>query len=241
VHQESASVHPQSVATATTTTTTTTTVALPLSDEDQARADFYALIASLLLAPPGAGLLAALAGADPIAADGLDEEGRALQDAWLKLTQAASVVDAAAVAEEFTALFISAGNPLLNPYGSFYATGHLNDVPLAELRQDLARMRLARVRGVGEFEDHLGCLCETMRVLVAGAPGAPATPRRPLAEQKHFFGAHLQPWYAACLRDIAGAGPANFYRVVAAFAGAFLAVESHAFAVWEPADAPLAA
>jgi TorA maturation chaperone TorD len=209
-----------------------------LSDEDQARADFYALIASLLLAPPGAGLLAALAGADPIVADGFDEEGRLLQDAWLKLTLAASVVDAEAVADEFTALFISTGNPLLNPYGSFYATGHLNDVPLAELRQDLARMRIARVRGVGEFEDHLGCLCETMRVLVAGAPGIA---RRPLADQKQFFGAHLQPWYAACLADIAGAEPANFYRVVAAFAGAFLAVESHAFAVWEPADAPLAA
>lgn len=233
MHQESASDHPQSAATAITTA-----VALPLSDEDQARADFYALIASLLLAPPGAALLAALAGADPIVADGLDEEGRALQEAWLKLTQAASVVDAGAVAEEFTTLFISTGNPLLNPYGSFYATGHLNDVPLAELRQDLARMRLARVRGVGEFEDHLGCLCETMRVLIAGAPGIA---RRPLADQKHFFGAHLQPWYAACLRDIAGAEAANFYRVVGAFAGAFLAVESHAFAVWEPADAPLAA
>jgi TorA maturation chaperone TorD len=219
-----------------------TAVALPLSDEDQARADFYALIASLLLAPPGAGLLAALAGADPIAADGFDEEGRKLQDAWLKLTQAASVMDADAVAEEFTALFISTGNPLLNPYGSFYLSGHLNDVPLAELRQDLARMRLARVHGAGEFEDHLGALCETMRVLVAGAPAASQPiPRRSLAEQKHFFGAHLQPWYAACLGDIAGAEPANFYRVVAAFAGAFLAVESHAFAVWEPADAPLAA
>ena len=218
------------------------TIAFPLSDEDQARADFYALIASLLLTPPGAGLLAALAAAEPIAADGLGEEGRTLQDAWLKLTQAASVIDAEAVAEEFTALFISTGNPLLNPYGSFYVTGHLNDAPLAELRQDLARMRLARVRGVAEFEDHLGCLCETMRVLIAGAPGASQPiPRRSLAEQKHFFGAHLQPWYTACLQDIASAEPANFYRVVAAFAGAFLAVESHAFAVWEPADAPLAA
>jgi TorA maturation chaperone TorD len=210
----------------------------PLSDEDQARADFYALTASLMLAPPDAGLLAALGAAAPIAADGFDEAGRALEDAWLKLTQAASVMDAVAVGDEFTALFISTGNPLLNPYASFYVTGHLNDVPLAELRQDLARMRLTRVRGVGEFEDHLGVLCETMRVLVAGAPGSA---RRSLAEQKHFFGAHLQPWYAACLRDIAGAEPANFYRVVATFAGAFLAVESHAFAVWEPADAPLAA
>ena len=213
-------------------------VALALSGEDQARADFYALIASLLLAPPGADLLAALAGADPISADGFDEAGLALEDTWLKLTQAASVMDAAAVRDEFTELFISTGTPLLNPYGSFYVAGHLNDVPLAELRHDLARMRLARARGVGEFEDHLGALCETMRVLVAGAPGIA---RRPLADQQQFFGAHIAPWYSACLRDIAGAGPANFYRVVAAFAGAFLAVESQAFAVWEPTDAPLAA
>jgi TorA maturation chaperone TorD len=210
----------------------------PLSEEDQARADFYALIARLMLAPPDAALLAALAGADQIAADGLAEDGRVLEDAWLKLTQAASVVDADAVADEFTALFISTGDPLLNPYGSVYLAGHLNDAPLADLRQDLARLRLARARGVGEFEDHLGALCETMRVLVAGAPGIS---RHPLAEQKSFFGAHLQPWYAACLADIAGAGPANFYRVVAAFAGAFLAVETQAFAVWEPADTPLAA
>jgi hypothetical protein len=45
--------------------------------------------------------------------------------------------------------------------------------------------------------------------------------------------------------DISAAEPANFYRVVGAFAGAFLAVEARAFAVWtddrNPADAPLAA
>jgi TorA maturation chaperone TorD len=209
-----------------------------LSDEDQARADFYALIARLLLAPPNAGLLKALADAEPSRADGLAEAGHALEDAWLKLTQAASVMDADAVAEEFAALFISTGNPLLNPNGSFYVAGHLNDAPLAELRQDLARLRLARARGVGEFEDHLGALCETMRVLITGAPGIA---RQPLEEQQHLFTAHIQPWYAACLADIAGAAPANFYKVVAAFAGAFLGVEALAFAMWQPADSTIAA
>jgi TorA maturation chaperone TorD len=214
------------------------TIALPLSDEDQARADFYALIARLLLAPPNAGLLKALADADPVHADGLAEAGQALEDAWLKLGQAASVMDAEAVAEEFSALFISTGTPLLNPYGSFYVAGHLNDVPLAELRQDLGRLGIARARGVGEFEDHLGALCETMRVLIAGAPGIA---RQPLEEQQHLFTAHIQPWYAACLADIAAAKPANFYRVVAAFAGAFLGVEALAFAMWQPADSNIAA
>jgi TorA maturation chaperone TorD len=223
-------------------TTSFQTISMPmavqLSDEDQARAEFYALIARLMLAPPDDALLAALAAADPIAADGEDEAGRALEDAWLKLTQAASVIDAGAVSEEFSDLFVSTGTPLLNPYGSFYLTGHMNDFPLAGLRQDLARLRIARARGVGEFEDHLGALCETMRVLIAGAPGIA---RQPLLEQKQLFVTHIQPWYAACVAAIAGAEPVNFYRVVAAFAGAFLAVEAHAFKVWEPADAPLAA
>jgi TorA maturation chaperone TorD len=214
------------------------TIALPLSEEDQARADFYALIARLMLAPPNAALLAALAAAEPIGADGLAEAGRALEDAWLKLTQAASVMDADAVSDEFAALFVSTGNPLINPNGSVYVAGHLNDVPLVELRQDLVRLGIARARGVGEFEDHLGALCETMRVLITGAPGIE---RQPLEEQQHLFSAHIQPWYAACLHDIAAAEPANFYRVVAAFAGAFLGVEALAFAMWQPADSPLAA
>jgi TorA maturation chaperone TorD len=205
-------------------------VPLPLLAEDQARADLYALLARLLLAPPDAALLAALACADPIL--GTRDE-RPLEDAWEKLVLASSVLDLDAVHDEFTELFISTGTPKLNPYGSLYLSGYMNDSPLAELRADLARLGLARVRGVGEFEDHLGALCETMRVLVAGAPGVP---RQPLARQKQFFETHIQPWYGACVADIAAAEGANFYRLVAAFAAAFLAIEAEAFAVGDGMD-----
>lgn len=204
-------------------------VPMPLPAEDQARADFYALIARLLLAPPDAGLLGALAVAEPVSAAG----EFALEDAWLRLTQAASVIDAGAAADEFSLLFLSMGTPLINPFGSFYLTGHLNDVPLVQLRHDLARLRLARAPGVGESEDHLAALCETMRVLIQGAPGVP---RQPLLVQKQFFEDHLRSWYAACLADIAGAEGANFYRVVAAVADAFLSIEAQAFSVLDPAD-----
>jgi TorA maturation chaperone TorD len=204
-------------------------VNLPLGGEDQARADFYALLARLLLVPPDGGLLAALAESEPISAVG----EFALEDAWLKLTQAASVVDAGAASDEFALLFLSTGNPLLNPFGSFYLTGHLNDVPLVQLRHDLARLRLARAPGAGESEDHLGALCETMRVLIQGTPGIG---RQPLLAQKQFFEAHIRPWYAACLADIAHAEGANFYRVVAAVADAFLSIEAQAFSVLDADD-----
>jgi TorA maturation chaperone TorD len=205
-------------------------VTLPLSPEDQARSDLYALGARLLLAPPDAALLASLAAADPILAEGGDH---ALSDAWENLVLAASVMDADAVAEEFDVLFISSGTPAINPYGSLYLSGYMHDTPLAELRADLAVFGIGRVRGAGESEDHLGVLCETMRVLIAGGPGIP---RQPLARQKAFFEARIAPWYARCLDDISNAGGANFYRLIAAFVAALLAIEAEAFAVEDGFD-----
>ncbi|HAV38014.1 MAG TPA: hypothetical protein DCX52_16985 [Massilia sp.] len=205
-------------------------VAHPLSSEDQARADLYALAARLLLAPPGELLLEQLAAADPILSEGGDP---ALERAWEKLVLASGVMDAQAVAEEFDRLFVSDGTPTLNPYGSLYLSGFMNDAPLAELRGDLARFGIGRVRGVAEFEDHLGALCETMRVLVAGAPGIR---RQPLSAQKAFFEARIAPWYERCLDDIRRAEGANFYRVVADFAGALLEIEAAGFLVEDGFD-----
>ncbi|GGY86981.1 molecular chaperone [Pseudoduganella plicata] len=200
-------------------------VPLPLASEDQARADLYALAARLLLAPPDAALLADLAAADPILGS---QEERPLEDAWEKLVLAAGITDADAVADEFNALFISLGTPPLNPYGSLYLSGFMNDTPLAQLRTDLAALGLARVAGVAEFEDHLGALCETMRVLVMR--------RTPLARQQQFFEAHIGPWHGKCLADMEQAPGAGFYRVVAAFVAAFLTIEAQAFAVDTPFD-----
>lgn len=202
-------------------------VSLPLSGEDQARADLYALLSRLLLAAPDAALLDALAHADPIQSEGGDP---ALEQSWEALSLASSVMDAQAVAEEFDALFVSVGTPPVNPYGSRYLSGFMNDTPLAELRSDLARFGVQRVRGVGEFEDHLGALCETMRVLITGAPGIA---RQPVEQQQAFFDAHIAPWYERCVADIAGAEGANYYRLVARLAAAFLSIEAQAFAVGE--------
>ncbi|WP_267875247.1 molecular chaperone TorD family protein [Massilia sp. Dwa41.01b] len=81
-------------------------------------------------------MLAQLGSADPILASGGDHR---LEDAREKLVLASSVMDAGAVAAEFDLLFISNGTPALNPYGSLYLSGFMNDTPLAELRGDLAR------------------------------------------------------------------------------------------------------
>jgi TorA maturation chaperone TorD len=190
----------------------------------------YALLARLLLAAPGEELLGALGAADPIRAE---RGSHALEEAWLKLTLAAAVTDADAVADEFDALFISIGTPLLNPYESRYLSGFINDSPLAILRDDLGMLGLGRARGAGDFEDHLGAMCETMRVLITGAPGIA---RQPVMRQKWFFERHVAPWAAPCLADIANAPGASFYRLVAGFALAFFTIEGEAFAFEESID-----
>src|SRR3954466_7727261 len=89
----------------------------PLTAEDQARANLYALIARLLLAPPDAALLANLAEADSLASQQTDNP---LDRAWEKVILAAGIMDEHAIRNEFDVLFISTANPQVNPYASLY-------------------------------------------------------------------------------------------------------------------------
>ncbi|WP_334187948.1 TorD/DmsD family molecular chaperone [Noviherbaspirillum sp.] len=202
----------------------------PLSAEDQARADLYALVATLLLRPPDATLLSALACADSLASL---QEDNPLDLAWEELILAARLMETDAVRDEFDALFISPGMPLVNPYGSLYLAGFMMEKPLAALRAELAALGLGRAPGAGESEDHLGALCEAMHVLITGPQGVA---RRTVQEQKGFFIRHIAPWYGRCLEDIRSAESANFYRHVADFAQAFFDVEVLAFEMEDVVD-----
>jgi TorA maturation chaperone TorD len=198
-------------------------VRLPLTPEDQARADWYALLAGLFYSAPDAGLLSSLAQADSLAPQSTDS---ALDLAWEELIAAASLMEADAIGEEFSALFIGVGNPRINPYASLYLSGFMMEKPLASLRSDLAALGLARTDKAAEPEDHLAALCEIMRLMIAGAPN---WERRSLHEQKTFFMKHIVPWYARCLDDIRAAEGVNFYRKVADLAQAFFEIEYQAF------------
>ena len=179
--------------------------------EEQERADLYGLLAALLLGPDPE-LIHALGGLprseapdDPFA------------QAWDALLAAAQRLGDAAL-QEYDSLFIAPGTPRINPYQCFYLDGWLMDKPLANLRDDLRALGLQRAEGAVELEDHLGALCETMRVLIEAG--------RSPAVQQAFFDRNLAGWTARCLQDIASAPGADFYRAVAGFAQAFLDLES---------------
>jgi len=202
-----------------------------LEPEDQARADFYALLARLFTSAPDAGLLAAIATALPLApATHTDVAGTGAEDlaaSWDALRAASAAMAAEAAADEFHTLFVGVGRSEVSLYASHYL-GPQSGRPLAEIRAALAELGLARRPGSSEFEDHFGVLLETMRMLVAGdAERRPAA----IAAQRAFFEQHVAPWAFDCCTAIRECSVANYYDRVAQFTSCFLALERDSLAM----------
>ena len=193
-----------------------------IDEEDQVRADFYALLANLFYRAPDERMLQAII----IAPEPAAESDRALADAWSALARASAVVTPDALNDEFETLFIGVGRAPVLLYGSHFQAGFMNEKPLADLRDDLTRMGFARDEAVRETEDHLAALCDVMRALILGdVTNAPA----PLVEQKRFFLKHLQPWALQCCDATTNNDNSNYYKRVAAFAKVFFQIEIQAF------------
>lgn len=193
------------------------------SAEDQTRADFYALLARLFYAAPDDKLLQAIV----IAPEPTSErDDSPLVESWRALAAAASAVTEEALVEEYQQLFIGVGRPDVMLFGSYYLSGFMNEKPLAQLRDDLAALGLARKEHASESEDHLTALCDVLRFLISGdSETRPAS----VAQQQAFFLKHMQPWVLQFCQAVMQSGKANFYKRAAAFARAFFVVEIEAF------------
>jgi TorA maturation chaperone TorD len=193
-----------------------------LPPEEQARGDFYALLARLMYSAPDQALLQALAQAAPIPA----EHDAALAKAWQELTLASSVMDADAAGEEYDDLFVGVGKAAVSVYAGFYTGAMAVDHPRIRLQAELAALGLERRAGVAEPEDHLAAVFDVMRVMVAGGAGrAPA----PVAEQKRFFERYLKVAAPGFFNAVIENEKANYYCKVAALGLAFTAIESESF------------
>ena len=190
-------------------------------DEETARAEVYGLLAQLYYAPPAPALLAALR----VAVTDAPAQGAFLEEPWRQLVGIAREFDDAAIAEEYDALFGGVGKPEVYLFGSHYLTGYLNERPLARLRDDLRALGLTRDEAVPETEDHVACLCEVMRYLIAGDDVAVAN----LTRQREFFSTHLQPWADAMCDALRAHPKARFYASLAGFTHAFIEVEAQGF------------
>lgn len=190
-------------------------------DEETARAEVYGLLAALYYAPPGAELYAQLR----VAATEAPAQGGFLEEPWRGLVSAARDLDLSAITAEYNALFGGVGKPEIYLFGSHYLSGFLNEKPLAQLRDDLAALGLARDEALPETEDHIAYLCEVMRYLIAGDDVAVAN----LTRQRQFFVDHLQPWVNQLCDALEGHPRARFYAALGGFSRAFISVEMQGF------------
>jgi TorA maturation chaperone TorD len=186
-------------------------------DLSAARAQEYALLATLLGRAPDAKLLESLAG--------LRGDPTPLGVAHAALAQAASETTVERVEREFFNLFIGLGRGELLPYGSYYLTGFLHERPLARLRGDLAPLGIERAEGNSEPEDHAATLCEIMAGLVSGRLPAPQ------GTDQQIFEKHLAPWIGRFFADLERAEAADLYRRIGTLGRVFIEVETEAFAL----------
>ena len=189
---------------------------------DLNRAHLYRLLAALLARPPEAPLLTLLAGLE---GDPALPRGTGLGEALAALSRAAAGADPRGAEREYTRLFIGVQRGELVPYASYYLTGFLQDRPLVAVRQDMARLGIAREPGVCEPEDHAAALLEMMAGLADGSLGAPR------GEQQGFFARHLDPWMGRLFRDLERAEGAVLYRPVGTLGRVFIEIEAGAFAL----------
>lgn len=190
-------------------------VAGDIDEVDVARAQEYALLAALLLRAPDSALLSRISQ--------LRADASPLGLAHVALADAAEQAKPDRVEQEFFDLFIGIGRGELLPYGSYYLSGFLHDRPLARLREDLAKIGIARAEGIAEPEDHAGILCEIMSGLASRRLPAPP------GSDRLIFDKHMAPWITRFFTDLEKAQAADFYRRLGSLGRVFMDIETEAF------------
>lgn len=201
-----------------------------LTEEDQARADAYALVSRLFYSAPDEALLGELRGPRKDAVDApllelqlVELTPAAYPQALARLREAAQGTNAEALRLEYDTLFIGAGRAMISPYTSGYAVPHAPDRHLLALREQLASWGLVRRDAVFEVEDHVSAVCDVMRWLIEH--------ERALEVQMRFFEEFVDAGVATFCDAIQASSATAFYQAVAGVARAFLDIEREAFAL----------
>ncbi len=190
-----------------------------VSEEELYRAQLYRLLARLLGAPADEELLTVLRD--------LNGDDSPMGTALANLAEVARAVTVEEAGEEYHDLFIGVTQGELLPFASHYLTGFLNEKPLAELRDGMAALGIARATAASEPEDHIASLCEIMHGLILGEYGDHVT----LARQNEFFDQHIASWATHFFEDLEGAKSARLFMPVGLIGKLFMGIETEAFKI----------
>lgn len=182
------------------------------NEENQIRFSIYSLLAHLFRDAPNKETLDWLSN---FAIEG-DIHSIGMPLVWEALKSSACQSKAEQLTEEFQLLFIGIGRGEIVPFGSWYLTGSLMELPLLKLRQDLRRLGYERQSATKEPEDHIAALLEVMAMLIdENEPD----------QEMLFFNRHISPWFERLCDDIKIAESATFYVAMAEVAKTFLSIE----------------
>ena len=190
-----------------------------LSEEELSRARLYRLLSRLLSAPADEALLSFLRN--------LEGDDSPLGQGLATLSDVAARVSVEEVAQEFHDLFIGITKGELLPFASHYLTGFLNEKPLAELRDAMNTLGIARSEAASEPEDHIASLCEIMHGMIMGEFGK----RVSLADQFEFFQNHVENWAIEFFQDLEAAKSARFFMSIGLIGRLFMEIEGEAFKI----------
>lgn len=190
----------------------------PPAPEDVVRADLYALLARLFYAGPDAAVLAAIVSAQDLTT-GTDAP---LASAWRALQAAAAAADAVDVTSEYIRIFAGVGKAPISIYASHYLTENYKELTLVHLRDELARLGLARKPDAVEPEDHLAGLLDVMHHLVRRAEGD-------FTQQAGFFNSYLAPWHVKFCGAIEAGDAPPLYQALSRLMRHYFAIEVEYF------------
>ena len=196
-----------------------------VDDVDLARAQEYALLATLLSRSPDSGMIERLAL--------LRGDATPLGAAHAALAEVAAKADAGAVKQEYFALFEGVGRSQFLPYASHYLTGSLYGRTLHQLRETLRGIGIERSGQSSEPEDHVAILCELMARLAGGEIATSAPAGREVSEAE-IFETYVAPWMGRFFTDLEHAERADFYARVGLVGRIFLEIERDAVKFTSP-------
>jgi TorA maturation chaperone TorD len=188
-------------------------------EEERFRAHFYLLLSRLLGAPADTELLSLI--------QDLEGDDTTIGAAVSDLKKIAKTISVEQATEEYETLFIGVTKGELIPFKSYYLTGFLNEKPLAELREHMDELGIAKSDDVSEPEDHIAFLCEMMHGLIVGTFGKPLS----LAEQSRFFDNHIANWAPKFFEELEVAESAHLFAPLGRIGKLFMEVEGEAFLI----------
>jgi TorA maturation chaperone TorD len=186
-----------------------------VDEVDQARAQEYVLLATLLARSPDSALLSRLAG--------LRGDGSPIGLAHTALAKSARRTSEESASREYFALFAGLGQGTLLPYSSHYLAETFYGRPLARLRETMQQLGIEKAPERTEPEDHAAFVCEIMAGLASGDISAEE------GGERSFFEQHLSPWIRRFFIDLEKAKFVDFYASVGGLGRTFVDIEAQAF------------